>query len=103
MPLMRMLRFLPGDRIWFGSETDKETLPSVFTPNQLKDDRFHLMHGQLRSYLFRAYHDGYTVDSLPLCEWTVQPHLKIDASCNALLLGEHGLVTSSSLKNANRS
>lgn len=26
---------LPGERIWFGSESDKETLPPVATPNQV--------------------------------------------------------------------
>lgn len=26
---------LPGERIWFGSESDKETLPLVATPNQV--------------------------------------------------------------------
>ncbi|KAK4758378.1 hypothetical protein SAY87_019679 [Trapa incisa] len=71
---------LPGERVWFGSESDKETLPSVATPNQVQKKKI----------------------------WeTVQPHLKTDASCKALLLGEHlmrtsvGVLTSSSLKNAN--
>ncbi|OWM84810.1 hypothetical protein CDL15_Pgr027597 [Punica granatum] len=71
---------LPGERIWFGSESDKETLPPVATPNQVQKKKIWEM---------------------------VQPHLKTDESRNAILLGQHlmrtsvGAVTSPSLKNAN--
>ncbi|GAB4825659.1 hypothetical protein Ancab_008532 [Ancistrocladus abbreviatus] len=70
---------IPGERIWFGSENDKENQPVAATPNQIQKKKI----------------------------WeSVQPHLKTDASCTAML-GAHcmrtsrGLVVSKSLKNAN--
>lgn len=70
---------LPGERIWFGSETEKESQPEAASPNQIQKKKI----------------------------WElVQPHLKTDASCIAML-GAHvmrtsaGAVVSSSLKNAN--
>lgn len=70
---------LPGERIWFGSEEEKENQPAAATPNQIQKKKI----------------------------WElVQPHLKTDASCTAML-GLHvmrtsaGAVVSTSLKNAN--
>lgn len=70
---------LPGERIWFGSENEKENQPAAATPNQIQKKKI----------------------------WElVQPHLKTDASCTAML-GLHvmrtsaGAVVSTSLKNAN--
>ncbi|GLT73708.1 hypothetical protein SLA2020_455460 [Shorea laevis] len=70
---------VPGERIWFGNVDDKENQPEPATPNQVQKKKV----------------------------WeTVQPHLKTDASCTAML-GEHlmrtsaGAVVSKSLKNAN--
>ncbi|KAF5452831.1 hypothetical protein F2P56_027794 [Juglans regia] len=70
---------LPGERIWFGSEEEKENQPAAATPNQIQKKKI----------------------------WElVQPHLKTDASCTAML-GVHvmrtsaGVVVSTSLKNAN--
>lgn len=70
---------LPGERIWFGSEDEKENQPAAASPNQIQKKKI----------------------------WeSVQPHLKTDASCSALL-GAHfmrtsaGVVMCSSLKNAN--
>ncbi|XP_075662246.1 uncharacterized protein LOC142631810 [Castanea sativa] len=70
---------LPGERIWFGSEDEKENQPAAATPNQIQKKKI----------------------------WElVQPHLKTDASCTAML-GLHvmrtsaGAVVSTSLKNAN--
>ncbi|KAI4333090.1 hypothetical protein L6164_017938 [Bauhinia variegata] len=56
-----------GERIWFGSEDEKETQPAAATPNQIQKKKI----------------------------WeAVQPHLKTDASSIALL-GEHVMRTSS--------
>ncbi|KAB2614981.1 aminoacyl tRNA synthase complex-interacting multifunctional protein 1-like [Pyrus ussuriensis x Pyrus communis] len=70
---------LPGQRVWFGSEEDHQNQPPPASPNQIQKKKI----------------------------WElVQPHLKTDDSCIALL-GEQvmrtsaGLVTSTSLKNAN--
>ncbi|XP_056172396.1 uncharacterized protein LOC115677068 [Syzygium oleosum] len=70
---------MPGERIWFGSEDEKENQPPPATPNQVQKKKI----------------------------WeSVQPHLKTDASCNAVL-GDHfmrtslGAVVCKSLKNAN--
>ncbi|XP_030528215.1 aminoacyl tRNA synthase complex-interacting multifunctional protein 1 [Rhodamnia argentea] len=70
---------MPGERIWFGSEDEKEKQPLPATPNQVQKKKI----------------------------WeSVQPHLKTDASCNAML-GHHfmrtslGMVVCKSLKNAN--
>lgn len=70
---------LPGERIWFGSEEEKENQPAAATANQIQKKKI----------------------------WElVQPHLKTDASCTAML-GLHamrtaaGVVVSTSLKNAN--
>ncbi|KAJ0092698.1 hypothetical protein Patl1_27159 [Pistacia atlantica] len=70
---------LPGERIWFGSEEDKENQSAPATPNQIQKKKI----------------------------WElVQPHLKTDDSCIAML-GEQlmqtsaGAVMSRSLKNAN--
>lgn len=70
---------LPGDRIWFGSEDEMGSQPDAATPNQIQKKKI----------------------------WeTVQPHLKTDASCVAVL-GVHfmrtpaGFVGCTSLKNAN--
>ncbi|KAL4631730.1 hypothetical protein ACB092_04G000600 [Castanea dentata] len=70
---------LPGERIWFGSEDEKENQPAAATPNQIQKKKI----------------------------WElVQPHLKTDASYTAML-GLHvmrtsaGAVVSTSLKNAN--
>ncbi|KAE8022768.1 hypothetical protein FH972_008543 [Carpinus fangiana] len=70
---------LTGERIWFGSENEKESQPAAATPNQIQKKKI----------------------------WElVQPHLKTDASCTAML-GVHvmrtsaGVVVSTSLKNAN--
>ncbi|KDP29526.1 hypothetical protein JCGZ_19239 [Jatropha curcas] len=70
---------IPGERIWFGSEDDKENQPDPATPNQIQKKKI----------------------------WeSVQPHLKTDDSCVAML-GEHlmrtsaGVVGCKTLKNAN--
>lgn len=70
---------IPGERIWFGSEEEKENQPPPVTPNQVQKKKI----------------------------WeSVQPHLKTDASCNAVL-GDRfmrtslGVVVCKSLKNAN--
>ncbi|OIV99677.1 hypothetical protein TanjilG_17487 [Lupinus angustifolius] len=70
---------IPGERIWFGSEDEKDNQPDAATPNQLQKKKV----------------------------WElVQPHLKTDASCVAIL-GEHvmrtsaGSVACQSLQNAN--
>ncbi|KAE9620183.1 hypothetical protein Lal_00019711 [Lupinus albus] len=70
---------IPGERIWFGSEDEKDNQPDAATPNQLQKKKV----------------------------WElVQPHLKTDASCVAIL-GEHvmrtsaGSVACQSLHNAN--
>lgn len=70
---------VPGERIWFGSQEDKENQPAPASPNQVQKKKI----------------------------WElVQPHLKTDASLVAML-GEHlmqtsaGVVMSRSLKNAN--
>ncbi|KAL6276403.1 hypothetical protein ACE6H2_020004 [Prunus campanulata] len=70
---------LPGQRVWFGSEDDHQNQPPPATANQIQKKKI----------------------------WElVQPHLKTDDSCIAIL-GEHvmrtsaGVVISSSLKNAN--
>nr|POE62729.1 aminoacyl trna synthase complex-interacting multifunctional protein 1 [Quercus suber] len=57
---------LPGERIWFGSEEEKENQPAAATPNQIQKKKI----------------------------WElVQPHLKTDASCTAML-GLHVMRTS---------
>ncbi|KAJ0034480.1 hypothetical protein Pint_26502 [Pistacia integerrima] len=69
---------LPGERIWFGSEEDKENQSAPATPNQIQKKKI----------------------------WElVQPHLKTDDSCIAMLGGQlmlisAGAVMSRSLKNA---
>ncbi|CAL0329423.1 unnamed protein product [Lupinus luteus] len=70
---------IPGERIWFGSEDEKDNQPDAATPNQLQKKKV----------------------------WElVQPHLKTDTSCVAIL-GEHVMRTSAgpvacqSLQNAN--
>lgn len=70
---------IPGERIWFGSEEERENQPPPVTPNQVQKKKI----------------------------WeSVQPHLKTDASCNAVL-GDRfmrtslGVVVCKSLKNAN--
>ncbi|CAM8972441.1 unnamed protein product [Rhodiola kirilowii] len=70
---------VPGERIWFGSEDENENQPDPASPNQIQKKKI----------------------------WEqVQPHLKTDESCVAML-GEHrmrtsnGVVVCSSLKNAN--
>ncbi|KAF8041423.1 hypothetical protein BT93_A0116 [Corymbia citriodora subsp. variegata] len=70
---------MPGERIWFGSEDEKENQPPPATPSQVQKKKI----------------------------WeSVQPHLKTDASCNAML-GDNfmrtslGVVVCKSLKNAN--
>ncbi|XWS65658.1 hypothetical protein CRYUN_Cryun05aG0132600 [Craigia yunnanensis] len=70
---------VPGERIWFGTEHDKDNQPDPATPNQVQKKKI----------------------------WElVQPHLKTDASCTAMI-GEHlmqtsaGVVVCKSLKNAN--
>ncbi|EEF33175.1 aminoacyl tRNA synthase complex-interacting multifunctional protein 1 [Ricinus communis] len=70
---------IPGERIWFGSEDDKENQPDPASPNQVQKKKI----------------------------WeSVQPHLKTDDSCKAMI-GEHlmrtsaGVVVCRSLKNAN--
>lgn len=70
---------IPGERIWFGSEDEKENQPDAASPNQIQKKKV----------------------------WeAVQPHLKTDVSCIAML-DEHymrtsaGPVISKSLKNAN--
>lgn len=69
----------PGERIWFGTEDEKDNQPDAATPNQLQKKKI----------------------------WElVQPHLKTDTSCIAML-GEHvmrtsvGSVACQSLQNAN--
>ncbi|KAL8160332.1 hypothetical protein V2J09_001869 [Rumex salicifolius] len=71
---------VPGERIWFGSEEDKDKQSLAATANQIQKKKI----------------------------WElVQPHLKTDSSCVALLGGDRlmrtstGTVVSSSLKNAN--
>lgn len=71
---------IPGDRIWFGSPDDQTNLPDPASPNQIQKKKI----------------------------WeSVQPHLKTDDSCMAILGGEHfmrtsaGVVASKSLNNAN--
>lgn len=70
---------IPGERIWFGSEDEKGNQPDAATPNQIQKKKIWEM---------------------------VQPHLKTDACCIAVL-GSHpmrtstGVVTSTSLKHAN--
>ncbi|GMN36101.1 hypothetical protein TIFTF001_005743 [Ficus carica] len=70
---------IPGDRIWFGSPHQHQHLPPPASPNQIQKKKM----------------------------WElVQPHLKTDDSCVAMLLGEHamrtsaGVVFSTCLKNA---
>lgn len=70
---------IPGDRIWFGSPDDQTNLPDPASPNQIQKKKI----------------------------WeSVQPHLKTDDSCMAILGGEHfmrtsaGVVASKSLNNA---
>lgn len=70
---------IPGERIWFGTEDDQQNQPDPATPNQVQKKKI----------------------------WeSVQPHLKTDDSCVAML-GEHlmrtsaGVVGCRSLKNAN--
>ncbi|KAJ9173909.1 hypothetical protein P3X46_016998 [Hevea brasiliensis] len=70
---------IPGERIWFGAEDDQQNQPDPATPNQIQKKKI----------------------------WeSVQPHLKTDYSCLAML-GEHlmrtsaGVVGCRSLKNAN--
>ncbi|OMO66658.1 hypothetical protein CCACVL1_21031 [Corchorus capsularis] len=70
---------IPGDRIWFGTDEDKDNLPDPATPNQVQKKKI----------------------------WeSVQPHIKTDASCT-VTIGEHfmrtsaGVVVCKSLKNAN--
>lgn len=69
----------PGERIWFGSEDEKDNQPDAAKPNQIQKKKI----------------------------WeSVQPHLKTDGSCTAML-GEHvmrtsaGSVVCQSLQNAN--
>ncbi|KAL5066439.1 hypothetical protein RYX36_028176 [Vicia faba] len=69
----------PGERIWFGSEDEKDNQPEAAKPNQIQKKKI----------------------------WElVQPHLKTDVSCTAML-GEHvmrtsvGTVACHSLQNAN--
>ncbi|CAK7325033.1 unnamed protein product [Dovyalis caffra] len=71
---------IPGDRIWFGSPDDQTNLPDPASPNQIQKKKI----------------------------WeSVQPHLKTDDSCIAILGGEYfmrtstGVVASKSLSNAN--
>lgn len=70
---------IPGERIWFGSEDEKDNQPDAASPNQLQKKKI----------------------------WeSVQPHLKTDDSCIAML-GAHvmrtsaGSVACQSLQNAN--
>ncbi|XP_022764436.1 aminoacyl tRNA synthase complex-interacting multifunctional protein 1 [Durio zibethinus] len=70
---------VPGDRIWFGNKHDQDNQPDPATPSQVQKKKI----------------------------WElVQPHLKTDASRNAMI-GEHlmqtsaGVVVCKSLKNAN--
>lgn len=70
---------IPGERIWFGSEDEKQSQPAAASPNQVQKKKI----------------------------WElVQPHLKTDAS-GIVVLGVHlmrtsaGVVVSRSLKNAN--
>lgn len=70
---------VPGERIWFGSEEEKENQPAAAPPNQIQKKKI----------------------------WeSVQPHLKTNAACIAMLDGLYmntsaGPVVSKSLKNAN--
>ncbi|KAL1324733.1 hypothetical protein HN51_034888 [Arachis hypogaea] len=70
---------IPGERIWFGSEDEKDNQPVAGTPNQIQKKKI----------------------------WeTVQPHLKTDDSCVAMLgvdimRTSAGSVACQSLKNAN--
>ncbi|KAL3835130.1 hypothetical protein ACJIZ3_009866 [Penstemon smallii] len=70
---------VPGERVWFGSVDEKESLPDAASPNQIQKKKI----------------------------WElVQPHLKTDESCVAAL-GTHpmrtsaGVIVCDSLKNAN--
>ncbi|KAJ0576195.1 putative tRNA-binding domain, nucleic acid-binding protein [Helianthus annuus] len=57
---------LPGDRIWFGTEDEKETLPEAASPNQVAKKKI----------------------------WEqVQPHLATTDSCVATLGGTHSMTT----------
>ncbi|EPS71746.1 hypothetical protein M569_03015 [Genlisea aurea] len=73
---------IPGERVWFGSSDEKDTLPDAATPNQA------------------------SVQKKKIWE-LVQPHLRTDESCVAALDATHtmrtssGVVVSESLKNAN--
>lgn len=71
---------VPGDRVWFGSIDEKDSLPDAASPNQIQKKKI----------------------------WElVQPHLKTDNSGAATLDAKHymrtsaGLINSESLKNAN--
>ncbi|XP_065863050.1 uncharacterized protein [Euphorbia lathyris] len=70
---------VPGERIWFGSEDDKDNQPDPASPNQIQKKKV----------------------------WeSVQPHLKTNDSCVAMLGGHlmrtsAGVVVCTSLKNAN--
>uniref|UniRef100_A0A803M5F8 tRNA-binding domain-containing protein n=2 Tax=Chenopodium quinoa TaxID=63459 RepID=A0A803M5F8_CHEQI len=70
---------VPGERIWFGSEEEKENQTAAATANQIQKKKI----------------------------WElVQPHLKTDAACIAMLDGHYmrtsaGPVVSKSLKDAN--
>ncbi|XP_057781210.1 uncharacterized protein LOC130999634 [Salvia miltiorrhiza] len=71
---------VPGDRVWFGSIDEKDNLPDAASPNQIQKKKI----------------------------WEqVQPHLKTDDSCVAILGAKHymrtsaGPITSPSIKNAN--
>ncbi|XP_075511911.1 uncharacterized protein LOC142547477 [Primulina tabacum] len=69
---------VPGERVWFGSEDDKDSLPDIATPNQVHKKKI----------------------------WElVQPHLRTDDSCIAMLGLDHmrtsaGVIISESLRNA---
>ncbi|VFQ69150.1 unnamed protein product [Cuscuta campestris] len=70
---------VPGERVWFGSDDEKDTLPEAATPNQVQKKKI----------------------------WElVQPHLRTNDSF-VVMLGPHcmrapkGVVVSSSLANAN--
>lgn len=67
----------PGERVWFGSEDDKDSLPDIATPNQVQKKKI----------------------------WElVQPHLRTDDSCTAMLGLDNmrtsaGVIISESLRN----
>ncbi|KZV33827.1 methionyl-tRNA synthetase [Dorcoceras hygrometricum] len=69
---------VPGERVWFGSEDDKDILPDIASPNQVQKKKI----------------------------WElVQPHLRTNESCMAMLGLDHmrtsaGVVFSESLRNA---